>query len=467
MDLSPLREGIEASIDTAGSQLQPGALSRRGAAFLKNLWRNLRASFWFLPSLIVAFSAALALGLIEVDSSGSQYWMTDWPRLFGANAAGARETLATIAGSMITVVGVTFSMTLETLTLASSQYTSRILRNFMSDHATQVVLGIFAGIFTYCLIVLRTIRGGDDDGFVPSLSVALSVVLAIGGVGTLIFFIHHIASSIQASSIIASVTKETLAAVDRLFTEKLEPAPMVDEAGPSRLPLPERNWQAVMAMRNGYLQGVDDAALLRLAQEHKTIVRMDRAIGDFVAQHTRLASLALENPPDQELIAALRAAYSIGCHRTVQQDCAYGIRQLVDMALRALSPGINDTTTAVMCVDYLTAILARLTSRENPSSRRYEDGELRVITIGQTFASLVAESFDQIRGSAEGNVAIMLRLLGALQAIASLTDSPSRRGVLREQAEYIADLAERSIKSPHDRDRFESRLARVREVLGS
>ncbi|MEO5960255.1 MAG: DUF2254 domain-containing protein [Opitutaceae bacterium] len=340
-----------------------------------------------------------------------------------------------------------------------------MLRNFMSDRVTQVVLGIFAGIFTYCLIVLRTIRGGDEGGFVPSLSVAFSVVLAIGGIGALIFFIHHIASSIQASSIIASVAKETLEAVDRLFPEKPGREPMDDEADPSRLPLPARNWQAVTARRNGYLQSVDNAALLRLAREHKTIVRMDRGIGEFVVQNTPLASLALENPLDQEIIAALRSAYSIDRYRTVYQDCAFGIRQLVDMALRALSPGVNDTPTAVMCVDYLTAILARLAPREIPSSRRYEDGELRVISIGQTFASLVAESFDQIRGSAEGNVAIMLRMLDALQTIASLTGSPSRRRVLREQMEWNAEAAARTIKSPHDRTWFESRLAQVREAL--
>jgi uncharacterized membrane protein len=202
-----------------------------------------------------------------------------------------------------------------------------------------------------------------------------------------------------------------------------------------------------------------------LAREHKTIVRMDRGIGEFVVQNTPLASLALENPPDQEIVAALRSAYSIDRFRTVHQDCAFGIRQLVDMALRALSPGINDTTTAVMCVDYLTAILARLASQGTPSSHRYENGELRVIAIGPTFASLVAESFDQIRGSAAGNVAIMLRMLGSLQTIASLTGSPSRRRVLREQVGCVAELAARTIESPHDRTRFESRLARVREAL--
>jgi uncharacterized membrane protein len=433
---------------------------------LKRFWSNLRTSFWFMPSLIVAASIVLAVGLIEVDSTATERWLARWPRMFGAGAEAARGMLSTIAGSMMTVVGVTFSMTLVTLALASSQYTSRILRNFMADRVMQVVLGVFTGIFTYCLIVLRTIRGGAEGEFIPSLAVSFAVVLAIGGIVALIFFIHHVASSIQASSIIASVADETIVAVDRLFPEKLGQGPVDDDdEDQPTLPLPERTWQAVPATGNGYIQSVDNAALLRLAREHKTIVRMERGIGDFVVHDTPLASLALESPPAEEIIAALQAAYGIERHRTLEQDCAFGVRQIVDMALRALSPGINDTTTAVMCVDYLTAILARLASRPIPSSRRSEDGELRVIAIGQSFASLVAESFDQIRGSAIGNVAIILRMLGALQTIASLTASPNRRRALRDQVQWITELAERTIESAHDRARFERRLARVREAL--
>ncbi|MBE3039844.1 MAG: DUF2254 domain-containing protein [Chloroflexi bacterium] len=432
---------------------------------LKHFWSTLRSSFWFVPSLIVVISIVLAMELIEADSFASRQWQAHWPRLFGAGAAGARGMLSTIAGSMMTVVGVTFSMTLVTLALASSQYTSRILRNFMSDRVTQVVLGIFAGIFTYCLIVLRTIRGGDEGGFVPSLAVSVAVVLAIVGIGVLIFFIHHIASSIQASSIIASVAEETMVAVDQLFPETLGQGSVDDDEDQTLLSLAERNWQAIPPTNNGYIQSVDIAALLRLARQRKTIVRMECRIGEFVVHNTTLASLALENPPEDKIVAAIQAAYSISRHRTVEQDSAVGIRQIVDIALRALSPGINDTTTAVMCVDYLTAILARLASRSIPSSYRYEDGELRVIAVGQTFASLVAESFDQMRGSATGNVAIMSRMLGALQTIASLTISHTRRQALREQVQWIAELAERTIESPHDRARVESRLARVREAL--
>jgi uncharacterized membrane protein len=432
---------------------------------LKQMWGTLRGSFWFVPSLIVAVNIAFAVALVKADSAGTRPWMARWPRLFGSGAEGARQMLSTIAGSMMTVVGVTFSMTLVALALASSQYTSRILRNFMRDRATQIALGIFSGIFTYCLIVLRTIRGGDESGFIPSLAVFFGVVLAIGGIAVLIFFIHHIASSIQASNIIASVAAETMEAIDRLFPEKLGHGPFDYDGDQALLPLPERSWQAVPAQGNGYIQNVDNAALLRLAREHKTIVRMERGIGEFVVHDTTLASLALETPPEDEIISALQGAYSIHRHRTVEQDSAFGVRQIVDMALRALSPGINDTTTAVMCVDYLTAILARLASRPIPSTRRYEEGELRVITIGPTFASMVAESFDQIRGSAQGNVAIMLRMLGALQSIAGLTASPNRRRALHDQVEWIAELAERTIESPHDQTRFQNRLARTREAL--
>ncbi len=251
---------------------------------VKQMWSSLRGSFWFVPSLIVAANIAFAVALVQADSAGTRPWMARWPRLFGAGAEGARQMLSTIAGSMMTVVGVTFSMTLVALTLASSQYTSRILRNFMRDRVTQVTLGIFAGIFTYCLIVLRTIRSGDESGLVPSLAVFFGVILAIGGIAVLIFFIHHIALSIQASNIIASVAAETMEAVDRLFPEKFGQGGFDGDEDEALPPLPERRWQAVPAPGDGYLQSVDDGALLRLAREHKTIVRMERGIGDFVVK---------------------------------------------------------------------------------------------------------------------------------------------------------------------------------------
>jgi len=431
---------------------------------IRLLWTAMRSSLWFLPSLMVACSAVLAVVLIEADSSVIDMWLSRWPRLFGAGADGARGMLSTIAGSMMSVVGVTFSMTLVALALASSQYSSRILRNFMGSRVTQGVLGIFAGIFTYCLIVLRTIRSGNEGEFVPNLAVFFGFLLALGGVGVLIFFIHHIASSIQASSILAAVAQETLETMDRIFPEKLGQGPGDMDEEQTLRSVAGRNWRVVPAGETGYIQSVDDDGLLRLARDRKTIVRMERGIGEFVVRNTALCSLALEDPPDPETIAALQATFGISRYRTMEQDAGFGIRQIVDVALKALSPGINDTTTAVMCVDYLSAILARLAPRQVPSSRRYEEGELRVMTIGPTFASLLDEAFDQIRGSSKGNLAVMSRMLDALQTVAGLTAIASRRRALREQVEWIAELAGRTLESAHDRARIDTQLARVREA---
>ena len=316
---------------------------------------------------------------------------------------------------------------------------------------------------------MHTIRTGDAP-FVPSLAVFSAFILAFAGIAVLIFFIHHIASSIQASTIIAAVAQETNASIDRLFPEKWEPGPEKAEGVDNMRPLPsldDRTWYAVPAQASGYIVTIDNDTILGLARDSRTIVRMEHGIGAFVVQDTALVSLALTYPPDQETIDALNRAYSIGRYRTADQDPAFGIRQIVDMALKALSPGVNDTSTAVMCVDYLTAILARLACRQFPPSHRYEGETLRVIAIVPTFEGLLAEAFDQIRDSAASNVAIMTRMLGAIDTIASLTVSPSHLRALDEQVQWIAELADRSIESTHDRARIERRLLQVREALVS
>jgi uncharacterized membrane protein len=429
----------------------------------KEIWSNLRASFWFVPSLIVALSIALAIALIEMDAYAGARWAAQWPRMFGAGADGARGMLSTIASSMMSVVGVTFSMTLVALSLAASQYSSRVLRNFMSSRMTQLTFGVFAGIFTYCLIVLRTIRSGEEGAFMPSLAVFFGFVLAIGGVGILIAFIHHIASSIQASNIIASIAGETVQAIDTLFPEQLgEEEPQEHE---DLVDLSTRHWHRIAASRSGYVQNVNLAALLRLAKAQSIIVRMERGVGDFVVQNDALASVAQDRPPDRAVIDDLQGAFSISRHRTVEQDPGFGIRQLVDVALKALSPGINDVTTAATCVDYLTTILARLAPRHVPSPQRYQDGALRVIAHAPGFERLLAESFDPIRASSKGNLEIILCILRALEALASLTRSPLRRRALQEQTQWTGELAARTILSAHEHKKVEVQLARVRAAL--
>ncbi|MDA3878119.1 MAG: DUF2254 domain-containing protein [Halothiobacillus sp.] len=434
---------------------------------LIQFWGDLRSSFWFMPTLMVAGSIALAMVLIEADLAGIDQWLSQWPRLFGVGQEGARLILSTLAGSMMTIMGITFSMTLLALVLASSQYTSRILRNFMRNRVTQFTLGVFAGIFAYCLIVLRAIRGSSGvEEFVPSLAVFFAFVMSLGGVGVLIYFIHHIASSIQASNIIASVAHETNASIDRLLPEKLNKSLDEDDVRNQGLEsLDKRTWYPVPAAVSGYIQSVNNDALLYLAEEIRTIVRMEHGVGAFIVQDTALVSLALTYPPDHKTIDMLNAAYSISRHRTVAQDPAFGIRQIVDIAIKALSPGVNDTSTAIICVDYLTSIMARLAGRQFPLSHRYEGETLRVVAIVPSFEDLLAEAFDQIRGSAEENVAILARMLGALHTIGSLTIKPSHIRALNEQLQYIDELVGRCIKASHDRARLEKRLSEVRQAL--
>ena len=198
--------------------------------------------------------------------------------------------------------------------------------------------------------------------------------------------------------------------------------------------LDQRTWYPVPAALSGYFQSVNDDALLHLAGDSRTIVRTEHGIGAFVVQDTALVSLVLTCPPEQETIDAFNAAYSIGRHRTVAQYPAFGIRQIVDIAIKALSPGVNDTSTAVMCVHYPASILTRLAGRQFPPLYRYEGETLRMVAIVPSFEGLLAESFDQIRGSAEGNVAM---------------------------------LVDRCIEASHDRARLEKRLAEVRETLAT
>ncbi len=277
------------------------------------LWDSLRSSLWFLRTLLVPGSVVLALSV-----TGAEPWFDGnnveekWPRLLGAGAAaaGARGKLPAIAGSIMIVA----------LTLASGQYTPRILRNFMRDKGNQSVLGVFPGVFAYCLVVLRTIRGGDEGAFVPSFPVFVAVVLAFAAIGFFIFFIHHISSALQASSIIEAAAEETIRAIDRQFPSEL------GEAGGSglspRLPPADAQWPRIAALRTGYIQSVYGGAFLRLAREWNVVIRMEAGIGEFVVEGAPLAAIAGETTPGDETELELNGAYSINRHRTTVHDRA-------------------------------------------------------------------------------------------------------------------------------------------------
>lgn len=436
---------------------------------LSLFWSDLRSSFWFKPLIMVTCSIVFAVVLIDLDSVAFNQQLNQWPRVFGVGTEGARLMLSTLAGSMMTVMGTTFSMTLLALVLASGQYTSRILRNFMHNNVTQITLGVFASIFAYCLTVLRTIRGGGGgEEFLPNLAVFFAFVMSLIGVGVLIYFIHHIALSIQASSIIASVAQETNASIDRMLPLKADKEHDEEEGRKQILKsMDKRSWYPVAAARSGYVLSMDNNVLIALATEDRTIMRMEQGIGSFIVQDTALISLALTYPPEKKTTEAVNSAYIIGTHRTVDQDPAFGIRQIVDIAIKALSPGINDTSTAVICVDYLSSIMARLAGRQFPPMYLYKDETLRLVAIVPRFEGLLAEAFDQIRSSAETNLAILIRMLGALNTISSMTNNANHLTALEQQLQLIAELADRSFASNHDRSQLKMRLSVVRKTLAA
>ena len=431
---------------------------------LKKFLIDVRSSLWFIPALLVAGSIALALGLIEADLWLDPALRDTYPRLFAAEAEGSRAMLSAVAGSMITVAGVVFSIVIVSLSLASTQYTSRVLRHFMRDRANQAVLGVFLGIFAYCIVVLRTFSAaGAGEEFVPSLAVVTGALLSLVGTGFLIFFIHHTAAAVQASEIIASITEETTAAVDKLFPEELT----VEEesAGASAEDGPDGGmWRPVPSSETGYVQTVDIETLVSFASERGVVIRVERGVGEFAAEGKPIVSISQSKRIDAEDIKALNSAFAVGKYRTAQQDPAFGIRQLVDIALKALSPGINDTTTAVNCIDYLGVILSRLAPRRL-DARAACGGGARVILKEVSFEKYVDEAFNQIRQNAEGNVSVLIRMLGAIGEVSTEVRDEGRRATLREHTGLILELARRSVPSGRDLDKVEEQAEAAMRAL--
>ena len=428
-------------------------------AWLLKHWDRLRASFWFLPSLMAAGAVALAIGAVAFDRTVSDRWLHALGWFYGGGAEGASLVLSTIAGSMITIAGVVFSMTLVALSLASSQLGPRLLRNFMRDTSNQVVIGTFVATFIYCLLVLRTIRRDDETAFVPHIAVTVGVLLALFSIAVLIYFIHHVAVSIQTDEVVARVARELFEGIERLFPTQIgrgsdpasPPAPMAALA-------PGFNGEAVpvAAAEDGYVQIVDAHALMALAVESDAVIRLQVRPGDYVIRGQTLALVAPAG--DDALAARLNRAFVLGNQRTSGQDPEFAILQLVEIALRALSPGINDPFTAVTCVDRLASALCRLARREMPSAlREDETGVLRVIVPALSFADLVDASFNQIRQHARRDAAVTLRLLEAIASVAGTVLTSQDRASLRRHAQMIVSGAGDAFVDACDRADLERR----------
>jgi len=433
--------------------------------WIRHYWEKLRTSYWFVPAVMTAIAAVLALAAVSADENFQEHWLIEAGWLYTGSADGARQLLATVAGSMITVAGVVFSITIVALSLASSQFGPRLLRNFMRDRGNQIVLGTFIATFVYCLLVLRTVRGQDGSIFVPHLAVTGAVLLALASVGVLIYFIHHAAVSVQAPIIVANVGRELQNNIDTLFPEDLGHAPEDQESKAGRQAVPEHldsDARPVSANCDGYVQVIDNDQLMEIAVEHGLLVRVVHRPGHFVMKGDPLALVC--PPPEKEVESRLCDAFAIGNQATPTQDVEFAVNQLVEVAVRALSPGINDPFTAAACVDQLGAALARLAGRKIPSPYRHDrEGQLRVIAYPLTFADVADTAFRQIRQNGRSHAVVLTRMLETIAAVGKHTRRADDRCALRHHAALVRECAD-ALPQAADRDDVCARYEAIREL---
>jgi uncharacterized membrane protein len=426
---------------------------------LLSVYDALTDSFWFVPLLMALLAGGMALGSVAVDHAIGSAWVKDIGWVWSGGAEGARGVLSVVAGSVMTVVSIVFSLTVTTLAQTSSHYGPRVLRNFTSDRFVQFTLGTFVSTFVYCLLVLRTVRSDRESSFVPYLSVNLGVLFALASLAVLIFFIHHVSQSIQVETLIAKVGEDFQKSLPVLFPERIgQPQigqPQDDDASPCTPP-EEEQWQTAQSVKSsgsGYLQRADDEQLLRLAKQHDLILKLEKRPGDFVAGGSPLVRGLPSSSVTASIEQRLRACFSLGRHRTPHQDALYMVQQLVEIAAHALSPGINEPFTAVACIDWLGASLRGVAEREIPSPlRQDENGHLRVLAPTLNFDEMARAAFDQIRIYGASNPDVMLCLLYTIADIAPDVRREGDRAVLVQHAQLIgADAMQ--IKNEADRQR--------------
>jgi uncharacterized membrane protein len=400
--------------------------------WIRTVWDRLRSSYWFVPSTMAAASVALALIMVALDEHFRDDALRQQGWIYSGGPEGARAVLSTIAGSIITVAGTTFSITIAALSLASAQFGPRLLRNFMRDTGNQVVLGTFTSTFLYCILVLRTVRGLEDNTYVPHLSVTVGVLLAVLSLGVLIYFIHHIAESIQVGHIINVVAEELHSAVARLFPSG------GGQTGGREEPAIETSAQ-ITADREGYLQAVDERALVSACESGRCMARLLHRPGDYVVRGMPLAvsSRALE----EEEQAAIRAAFTFGRARTPQQDAVFVFLQLSEIALRALSPGVNDPFTAIMCIDRITSAIAQLAHRSLPHPVHCDSsGHPRMIAHPYTYDDLVEAAYRHIREAASGHWQVCRHLQRQIEYVAAQARDARLRVALTKELTALGTM---------------------------
>jgi uncharacterized membrane protein len=416
-------------------------------------WRReaLRTNLWLVPTIEIVLAVALFACTYAVDRAAYN-GTAQLPRfVISGTPDAARQILTAIAAAVITVVTLVFSITIVTLTLASTQFGPRMLRNFIRDRITQVTLGSFVATFVYAILALVAIGSGSHGGLVPHLSITVTMALVVADVVVLVVFIDHIAKSIRLPQVVASIAGDLSSAIE---AEAGPPQYTGPKTGPSlseMLVRLEEDSGLVRAPGSGYLQYVSMGTLMDISTRSNAVIRLLHRPGHFVVEGNPLAQVwpAGATPG---VARALGGAHATGPHRTLTQDLSFAVDQLVEIAIRALSPAVNDTFTALACIDWLGDSLCKIAADWQPAEvHRDASGHVRVITVTVRFHRLVERAHDKIRQASRGMPAVMIRQLEGLANVMAYTDPHEDRQLLLQQAQMILRSSEESVPEEADR----------------
>ena len=416
-------------------------------------WRreSLRTSLWVIPTAEIFAAGALFVVTYSLDRAAYNGTITLPAWVNNGSADAARQILTALAAAIITVVGLVFSIVIVALTLASTQFGPRMLRNFIRDRGVQFTLGTFVASFFFAILTLGSVSHGSHGEFVPHLSITATLALTLVDLAVLVYFIHHVAMSIQLPEVIAGIARDLSNAITAEFAaDDGDRRASLAAAGtlPERL---EVDGAAIAATRSGYLQFVRYSTLVDIATEADAVIQLLYRPGHFVVQGLPLA-LVWPASAEHAVERELDRTHVTGAHRTLRQDLAFAIDQLVEIAIRALSPAVNDTFTALTCIDWLGAGLCQITAAWH-SRRVYFDttGKVRLIATEPSYERFVDRAFDKIRQAGRGMPAVMIRQLDALTKIMEYTTTAEQRDILLRQAEMILRSNEESVSEVMDR----------------
>lgn len=410
-----------------------------------------RTQLWPVPAVGILLALVAGVFLPEIDRAvddGLPAGLSGF--LFGGGASAARTVLDAIASSLITVTSLTFSLTVVTLQLASGQFSPRLLRTFTRDRFIHVTLALFLATFVYALTVLRTVRSPDEqqDQFVPQISVSVAFVLAVASVVLLVLFLAHLAREIRVETMLAGVHGDASSTVTRLLSEPSRPTRPQQIPDPAGTVLPPPDATPVLAERSGFLTGIDTVALCSAAAAFDAVALVERPPGGFVVAGTPIGQwwrTTLDADPDgrQAFEEALSRGFTIGIERTDTQDFAFGLRQLTDVTNKALSPGVNDPTTAVHSLGHTSALICEIARHDLVDQlHRDADGRIRVVCRRPDFADLLDEALSQPRRYGAADPAVVTRLFVLLREVGwSVEAAEQRQAVLQQLGRLSGTVA--------------------------